>query len=55
MDVEVAGETGLLEFVKVVAVDVDVGNDGKVIVKAVSVVVGATEDVNGVLYLCECE
>jgi hypothetical protein len=37
-------ETGILEFVEVVAFNVDVGNDGKAIV-----VVGATEDVIGVL------
>ena len=49
VNVGVLDETGVLEFVEVVAFNVDVGNDGKATVVAASVVVGATEDVIGVL------
>ena len=49
VNVGVLDETGILEFVVVVVFNVDVGNDEKAIVVAVSAVVGATEDVIGVL------
>lgn len=49
MDVGVADEAGVLEVIKEAVVNVDVGIDGKVMVVAVSVVVGTIEDVNGVL------
>lgn len=39
-------ETGVVEFINVVAFNVGVGNDGNVIVVAISVDVVATEDVD---------
>lgn len=49
MNIGALEETGILGLARVVAVNADVGNDGKVIAVAVSVVVGDVEDDIGVL------